>query len=95
MGAHLYIRRAKDAAALAKGYATLEMVLKEFCKAQVLSFDAAAAAEFASMRGLKVRIGTMDLRIAAIALCRALTVLSRNLRDFTLVPGLNVEDWTI
>ena len=80
---------------MAKGYATLAMVLTEFCKAQVLAFDAAAAAEFASMRALKVRIGTMDLRIAAIALCRGLTVLSRNLRDFTLVPGLNVEDWTI
>lgn len=62
---------------------------------QVLPFDAAAAAEFASLRARKVRIGTMDLRIAAIAVTRNLTVLTRNSRDFTQVPGLKVEDWTV
>jgi tRNA(fMet)-specific endonuclease VapC len=37
----------------------------------------------------------MDLRIAAIALTRQFTVLSRNLVDFQKVPGLLVEDWTL
>lgn len=40
------------------------------------------------------RIGTMDLKIAAIALANDATLLSRNLRDFGKVPGLRVEDWT-
>ena len=43
----------------------------------------------------RVRIGTMDLRIAAIALSRDLTVLSRNASDFSKVPDLKVGDWTI
>jgi tRNA(fMet)-specific endonuclease VapC len=40
-------------------------------------------------------IATMDLRIASIALCQGLTSLTRNSRDFSRVPGLVVEDWTI
>ena len=35
----------------------------------------------------------MDLRIASIALTHDATLLSRNLRDFTKIPGLRVEDW--
>jgi tRNA(fMet)-specific endonuclease VapC len=37
----------------------------------------------------------MDLRIAAVALTRNMSVLTRNLVDFERVPGLTVEDWTV
>jgi tRNA(fMet)-specific endonuclease VapC len=37
----------------------------------------------------------MDLRLASIALSRNLTVLTRNLRDFTRLPGLKSEDRTV
>jgi tRNA(fMet)-specific endonuclease VapC len=49
---------------------------------------------FDQLKSAKIRIGTMDLRIAAIALSRNLTVLTRNLSDFGKVPGLRIEDWT-
>jgi len=39
-------------------------------------------------------MGTMDQRIAAIALVHKAKVLSRNIKDFAKVPGLIVEDWT-
>ena len=42
----------------------------------------------------KVRIGTMDLRIAATAISNGLILLTRNTVDFERVPGLTLEDWT-
>ena len=43
---------------------------------------------------MKIRIGTHDLKIAAITLVHDATLLSGNLRDFKKVPGLKVEDWS-
>jgi tRNA(fMet)-specific endonuclease VapC len=33
------------------------------------------------------------LKIAAIAFAQDATVLTRNIKDFSRVPGLRVEDW--
>ncbi|HAA29939.1 MAG TPA: nucleic acid-binding protein, partial [Cyanobacteria bacterium UBA8553] len=41
------------------------------------------------------RIGTQDLRIAAIAICRNGIMVTPNRRDFERVPGLVFEDWSI
>ena len=49
--------------------------------------------QFARLRELRVRIGTMDLKIAARALANGAMLLSANLRDFQRVPGLHVENW--
>jgi len=59
----------------------------------LIDYDAEAASKFEQLRQAKVRIGTKDLRIAAICLANNATLLSRNLKDFGQVPGLNVEDW--
>jgi tRNA(fMet)-specific endonuclease VapC len=61
----------------------------------VLPFDAAASAVFSGLTALRGKVGTMDLRIASIALSRGLIVPTRNTRDFTKVPGLVTEDWTV
>ena len=49
----------------------------------------------ADLRRQGVRISTMDLRIAAIAISRNLVLLTRNVSDFSKVPGLIIEDWTV
>ena len=77
-----------------EAYRRLNRNLEDFRTLDVLDFDEEAAAEFQRLRRMKIRIGTMDLKIAAIALVQDATLLSRNLGDFRKVPGLKVEDWT-
>jgi tRNA(fMet)-specific endonuclease VapC len=52
-----------------------------------------AADLFTQLRRQKIRIGSQDLKIAAIALTENALLLSGNLRDFHKVPSLRVENW--
>ncbi|WP_395750440.1 type II toxin-antitoxin system VapC family toxin [Prosthecobacter sp.] len=45
------------------------------------------------MKEAKVRTGTMDLKIACIALVHGATLRTRNTADFAKVPGLLFENW--
>lgn len=56
-------------------------------------FDEPAVDQFDQLRLAKIRLGTMDLKIAAIALVNQALLLSANRRDFEQVPGLRVENW--
>jgi tRNA(fMet)-specific endonuclease VapC len=87
--------KAKTVAETIEAYRRLNRHLSLYCSMRVLDFDELAATRYQALKSAKIRIGTMDLRIAAIALTHEATLLSRNLRDFQRVPGLNVEDWTI
>jgi tRNA(fMet)-specific endonuclease VapC len=59
----------------------------------VISLSAAAADLFVHLRRQKVRIGSQDLKIAAIAMTEDALLLSANQHDFQKVPGLRVENW--
>jgi tRNA(fMet)-specific endonuclease VapC len=94
LGWTTYLGRAKSRESIVKAYARLRGILADFAALQVLPFDDAAAERFELLRRDGIRVGTMDLRIAATALSRDATVLTRNLVDFQKVPALRVEDWT-
>ena len=59
----------------------------------VLPWDEEAADRFAALRLQRIRIGTMDLKIASIVLAHDATLLTRNTADFAQVPGLKFENW--
>jgi tRNA(fMet)-specific endonuclease VapC len=86
------IHRVTDAQRQVAYYERLLGLVAFFAEWEVLPFDQRAAVTFERLRQ-QVRIGTMDLKIAAIALGYNALVLSGNLRDFQQVPGLAVEDW--
>ena len=74
-------------------YDRLIRMVDFFAEWRILPFDGRAADEFRRLRQQGVRIGTMDLKIAAIALANHARLLSGNLRDYQHVPGLDVADW--
>jgi tRNA(fMet)-specific endonuclease VapC len=58
-------------------------------------YDVLATEQFQRLKAQKVKLGTMDLKIATIVLRHNATLLSANIRDFRQVPNLAVEDWLI
>ena len=75
-------------------YRRLKKQMDNYRAILVREFDENAAVEFQRLVRLRLRIETLDLKIAAVALSHGATLLSRNLADFRKVPGLHVEDWT-
>ncbi|MFN0016619.1 MAG: type II toxin-antitoxin system VapC family toxin [Pirellulaceae bacterium] len=88
-----YVSRARSPESLVYGYRMLRSLLGSYCKMQIHDFERNAADLVETWRASRVRIGTMDLRIAAIALTNGLTLVTRNTVDFEKVPGLKLEDW--
>ena len=73
-------------------YRQFQHTLAAFQKYVVLPFDADAAGVFHRLQGERIRVGTMDLKIAAICIAHQATLLTRNLVDFEKVPRLRVEN---
>jgi tRNA(fMet)-specific endonuclease VapC len=69
-----------------------------FQKAQVLNFDAAAQQCYDSLRSINLNLSKRrlekDVKIAAIARVHQAIIVTRNQRDFALVPDLQLDDWT-
>ena len=86
---------AKERTALRQvaGYRELSRLFEFYQEFEIVPFDDAAAHQFEHLRKQHVRVGTMDLKIAAIALVQNALLLSANRSDFERVPGLRVENW--
>jgi len=87
------IHRSRDVRRQVAAYTKLNDLVDFFGRWTRLSFDDRAAERFQDLCGQKVRIGTMDLKIAATALVHDTLLLTANTRDFEQVPDLRVEDW--
>ena len=87
------IHRQRDPHEQIATYQRLQRRMAFFAAWHVLPWDTETADIFAGLRRQRIRIGTMDLKIASIVLAHNALLLSRNLRDFHQVPDLRVEDW--
>ena len=78
-------------------YANLQSLIDYFSKWTVLPFDARAAACFDRLlqQTELCKAGTLDLQIAAIALCHEATLLTQNIKFFQNIPGLRMENWLL
>ena len=81
-----------------KGSRKLHRLIDTFVDAvAVMAFDAAAAAEFGRIGSLLADrgtpIGEFDALIAAHAVALRCTLVTNNIRHFSKVPGLALENW--
>ncbi|WP_204104670.1 MULTISPECIES: type II toxin-antitoxin system VapC family toxin [Spirulina sp. CCY15215] len=76
-------------------YTGLLGAVQFFNTVRVLQFDRPAYNIFLALQSQKIRIGTQDLRIAAIALSVKGIVVTRNRRDFEKITDLILEDWRV
>ena len=89
------IHRIRDPRRQVNAYSRLQHLFRFFATWNVLAWTEAAADYFELWRREKVRIGTMDLKIASIVAATNATLLTRNVSDFDKVPGLRIEDWLL
>ena len=94
-GRHAPLGRVLSGPKHVDAYARLVAAEETFRLFPLVPFDAASEIEFQHLRAARMGVGTLDLKIAAIALRIGLTVLTRNRRDFGRVPGLAIEDWSV
>jgi tRNA(fMet)-specific endonuclease VapC len=78
-----------------RAYFEFENILRDFSVMQLLSFDRKAAEVYDELNQQKLRVGSMDLRIASIAIANQMTLLTQNTIDFERIPGLSIEDWLL
>lgn len=80
-------------ASITRAYELFEETFRDFRRLHILSHTPQAEALYQQWRQEGIRIATHDLRIAALCVAHAATLISRNRRDFERVPGLMVEFW--
>jgi len=87
------VRRVDDPRRQIGAYAKLRQLFRFFATWHVLEWNEAAADRYDSLKRAKTRLGTMDLKIASIALANDATLLTRNTSDFKRVRDLRIDDW--
>lgn len=87
------IHREMDPAKQIQGYADLVSRIEFLAGFTILPWDVDSAKQFAQHKRLRVKCGTMDLKIACIVMAHDAILLTRNTADFAHVPGLRQENW--
>lgn len=89
------LRQVENSPKLPLAYQSLREMQTYYCRLRLLDFDAQAQHIYDRLRATYRRQGTMDLRIAACAINSSAILVTRNQRDFSQIPKLQLEDWTL
>jgi tRNA(fMet)-specific endonuclease VapC len=92
-GWYTLARQARNPRDVAHAYPQMGDAVRFLARWRILPYTEQAIARVAQLKAIRLNVRVMDLRIAAITLEHGGIVVTRNLRDFQRVPGLNVENW--
>jgi tRNA(fMet)-specific endonuclease VapC len=79
---------------LAIAYRDLQSSIEDLQALPIVPFSELAKNRYRDLLQQKIRVGSHDLRIAAIVLSVDGILVTRNRRDFERVPGLQLDDWS-
>jgi tRNA(fMet)-specific endonuclease VapC len=79
---------------LAIAYRALQSSIEDLQALPILPFSELAKDRYRELLQQKIRVGSHDLRIAAIVLSVEGILVTRNRRDFDRVPDLQIDDWS-
>jgi tRNA(fMet)-specific endonuclease VapC len=79
---------------LAIAYRDLQSSIEDLQALPIVPFSESAKERYRDLLQQKIRVGSHDLRIAAIVLSVDGILVTRNRRDFERVPGLQLDDWS-
>lgn len=89
-----FIAKANSIEKQISAYEKLGRFLDSYHFIPIIQFDENAGKIFQDLKSRKIRVGTMDLKIASITISQNALLISRNLSDYDQIPNLRVEDWT-
>jgi tRNA(fMet)-specific endonuclease VapC len=79
---------------LTVAYQALQSTIEDLQVLSILPFTELARDRYRELLEQKIRVGSHDLRIAAITLSVDGVLVTRNRRDFERVTGLRLTDWS-
>lgn len=94
-GRYDFLLKAADATQIVKAQRWLDRSAELLLQIRVIGFEELAARQFEQITRIPglCKIGRPDLLIASIALAHGATLVTRNLRHFRQIPGLQLDNW--
>lgn len=92
---YAFVLKAADAPQLLRAQEWLDRTAALLEQFPAIPIELRAAEQFDALRRVRKlrKIGRPDLLIASIALAHDAVLVTRNVRDFSLVPELQIENW--
>lgn len=85
--------KASTAEELLKAYDLLAETEANLENLYIAPFDQGAADNFRRLHKSHRRVGRADLLIACICLAQGVIIVTRNVKDFRVIPTLRIENW--